>query len=118
MRSCQCGGNKFSVLLGFVGSGGFKENGDFEVSTIDTLDDTVESIECERCGQVYERPCGRDFEEYSFPPVIVSIRGGVADVVSNPTFGNVVVRDYDCEGLDYQRISQDENGSDMVEEVY
>ena len=50
--------------------------------------------------------------------VIVEIRGGCATVDQRPEGVRVVVRDYDVEGVDEDRLTVDSDGDECVEEVY
>jgi len=50
--------------------------------------------------------------------VIVTIEGGVVQHVEAPAGVMVVVRDYDAEGSDADRLSVDEDGNEYVEAVW
>jgi hypothetical protein len=50
--------------------------------------------------------------------VIVTVEGGVVQHVECPEGVKVVVRDYDCEGSDADRLSVDEHGNEFVEAVW
>jgi hypothetical protein len=105
----ECGANDWCLLLGFVALGTLLDQDGtikLEVNDITQLDDTIESMECNKCGAVFERPCGDIFKEYVFPPVVVSVMGGCADVESNPTYSYVEIRDYDEHGSDKEYASR------------
>jgi hypothetical protein len=46
--------------------------------------------------------------------VEITIFGGCAEVSKRPPHIKVIVKDYDTEGHDLDRIEQDENGQDVV----
>jgi hypothetical protein len=50
--------------------------------------------------------------------VFVTVEGGVVQHVEAPEGVKVVVRDYDSEGSDADRLSVDEDGNEFVESVW
>jgi len=50
--------------------------------------------------------------------VIIEVRGGVADVVSNTAGCDVIIRDYDVEGCDEDQLLENENGDQYLEGNY
>jgi len=52
------------------------------------------------------------------PAVIVTISGGVADVIAKSRGVKVIIRDYDCDGADDDRLTADSDGAKHYESVY
>jgi hypothetical protein len=50
--------------------------------------------------------------------VVVTVEGGVVQHVEVPEGVRVVVRDYDAEGVEAERLSVDEDGNECVEAVW
>lgn len=50
--------------------------------------------------------------------VVITVSGGVADVAEQPPGVDVVIRDYDVEGVDEETLSQDADGQDCIEAEY
>lgn len=50
--------------------------------------------------------------------VIITIRGGVAEVASKPSNIEVVLRDYDIQGVEEERLQRDVDGDPYVECVH
>ena len=50
--------------------------------------------------------------------VIITIRGGVAEVASKPSNIEVVLRDYDVQGVEEERLQRDVGGDLYIECVH
>lgn len=50
--------------------------------------------------------------------VIITIRGGVAEVASKPSNIEVVLRDYDVQGVEEERLQRDVEGDLYIECVH
>ena len=50
--------------------------------------------------------------------IIITVSGGVADLLQNPSNHRVIIRDYDVEDCDDSRLKEDENGDEYIEMVF
>ena len=50
--------------------------------------------------------------------VVITVRGGLADVEQKPKGVTVVIRDYDIETVDEDRLTKDPAGEECWEELY
>ena len=50
--------------------------------------------------------------------VIITIRGGVAELASKPTNIEVIFRDYDVQGVEEERLQRDADGNLYLECVH
>lgn len=50
--------------------------------------------------------------------VTITVEGGVVQDVEVPPGVRVIVKDYDVEGMDEDRMTKDEDGNEYVESVY
>jgi hypothetical protein len=50
--------------------------------------------------------------------VEITMEGGVIQGITCPEGVKVVVRDYDCEGVEAELLKQDENGDNYIETVW
>ena len=59
----------------------------------------------------------RDCKNITRPakPVIINVRGGVAELLSKPTNITVRVRDYDVQGVEEERLQRDAQGNSYLE---
>ena len=48
-------------------------------------------------------------------PVIINVRSGVAELLSKPTGITVLIRDYDVQGVDEERLQRDSEGNSYIE---
>ena len=50
--------------------------------------------------------------------VIITIRGGVAELASKPANIEVILRDYDVQGIEEERLQRDADGDRYIECVH
>jgi hypothetical protein len=58
--------------------------------------------------------CGGKCKEVKKEPIIISVQGGVAEVESNPSGHEIIIRDYDNEGYDEDELEEDEDGNEYM----
>ena len=52
------------------------------------------------------------------PDVVITISGGVHEILWKRKGISVLIRDFDVEGIESDRITQDDNGDPCIEDLY
>lgn len=55
---------------------------------------------------------------YDMEEVVIVVRGGVAELVRKSNNVRLIIRDYDVEGCEEDRLKKDKDGNEYIESVY
>jgi hypothetical protein len=67
---------------------------------------------CDNCGELVGENLIRG------PKVIITVRGGIADVIQGEGDADIEIRDYDLEGQGDRKTVQDEEGDEYIQKLY
>jgi len=67
---------------------------------------------CDNCGELVGENLIRG------PKVIITVRGGIADVIHGEGDADIEIRDYDLEGQGDRKTVQDEEGYEYIQKLY